>query len=83
MIHNSDPKITDKYIKILTTFSDREKLRIIYALSESMLNPAAEPSEEAKEVSQESDEEFWSHFSAWKEDGETYEETVAKICNAR
>lgn len=30
-----------------------------------------------------SKEEFWSRYSAWKEDGETAEETIEKIRNAR
>ena len=69
-------KNTDNYIRILKDFDNHEKLRIISALTDSML----ESQEEKKE---ESMEEFWSHFSAWKNDGETAEETIAKIRNAR
>ena len=48
-MHNSDPEVTDDYIKILIHFADREKLRIIYALSESMLNPPENETEESME----------------------------------
>ncbi len=75
-MYAKDPKNTDDYIEILKGFDDREKLKIISALTDSML----ESQEEKKE---ESDEEFWSHFSAWEEDEESYEETVAKLRNAR
>ena len=71
-----DLKNTDDYIRILKDFDDHEKLRIISALTESML----ESKEEKKE---ESMEEFWSKFSARENDGETYEETVEKLRNAR
>ena len=69
-------KSTDDYIKILKTFDNREKLKIISALTDSML----ESQEEKKE---ESMDEFWSKFSAWENDGETAEETIEKIRNAR
>lgn len=71
-----DLKNTDDYIRILKDFDDREKLKIISALTDSML-------ESHKEKKEESMEEFWSKFSAWENDGETAEETIAKIRNAR
>ena len=71
-----DLKNTDDYIRILKDFDDHEKLRIISALTKSML-------ESHKEKKEESMEEFWSKFSAWENDGETAEETIAKIRNAR
>ncbi len=55
-------KSTDDYIKILKTFDNREKLKIISALTDSML----ESQEKKKE---ESIDEFWSKFSAWENDG--------------
>lgn len=75
-MYAKDSKVTDNYIRILKDFDDHEKLRIINALTESMLNPQ-------KKKTGESDEEFWSHFSAWEDDEESYEETVAKLRNAR
>lgn len=75
-MYAKDPKNTDDYIKILKDFDDREKLKIISALTDSMLASQEEKIEESME-------EFWSHFSAWENDGETAEETIAKIRNAR
>lgn len=75
-MYAKDPKNTDDYMKILKDFDDREKLKIISALTDSML-------ESQEEKIEESMEEFWSHFSAWENDGETAEETIAKIRNAR
>ena len=74
-MYAKDPKNTDDYIKILKDFDDREKLKIISALTDSMLA--------SQEEKKESMEEFWSKFSAWENDGETAEETIAKIKNAR
>ena len=70
------PQNTDDYIRILKKLDNREKHRIINALTESM-----QESQEERKI--ESMAEFRSKFSAWKEDGETAEETVAKIRNAR
>ena len=75
-MYATELKTTDDYIKILKNFDDREKLRIISALTESMLDVQEEKKEESME-------EFWSHFSAWENDGETAEETIDKIRNAR
>ena len=70
------PQTTDDYIRILKEFDDHEKLRIINALTESMLNPPEKETEESME-------EFLKSLTAWKEDGESAEETIAKIRNAR
>lgn len=75
-MYAKDSKVTDNYIRILKDFDDHEKLRIINALTESMLASQEEKKEESME-------EFWSKFSAWENDGETAEETIAKIRNAR
>ena len=75
-MYAKDPKVTDNYIRILKDFDNHEKLRIIHALAESMLSAQEDKKEESME-------EFWSHFSAWENDGESYDETVAKIRNAR
>ena len=75
-MYAKDSKVTDNYIRILKEFDDHEKLRIINALTESMLNPPEKETEESME-------EFLNSLSAWKDDGETYDETVAKIRNAR
>ena len=75
-MYAKDSKVTDNYIRILKDFDDHEKLRIINALTESML----ESQEEKKE---ESMEEFLNSLTAWKDDGESYEETVSKLRNAR
>ena len=75
-MHNSDPKVTDNYIRILKKFDDGEKLQIIDALKESMNNPSKEDKEESME-------DFLNSLTAWKEDGETAEETIEKIRNAR
>ena len=75
-MYAKEPKNTDDYIRILKGFDDREKLKIIRALTDSML----ESQEEKKE---ESMEEFLNSLTAWKDDGESYDETVAKIRNAR
>ena len=74
-MYAKDSKVTDNYIRILKDFDDHEKLRIINALTESML--------ESQEEKEESMEEFLNSLTAWKEDGESYEETVAKLRNAR
>lgn len=74
-MYAKDPKNTDDYIEILKGLDNREKLKIISALTDSMLK--------SQEEKKESMEEFWSKFSAWENDGETAEETIAKITNAR
>lgn len=74
-MYAKDPKNTDDYIEILKGLDNREKLKIISALTDSMLK--------SQEEKKESMEEFWSKFSAWENDGETAEETIAKIRNAR
>lgn len=75
-MYAKDSKVTDNYIRILKDFDDHEKLRIINALTESMLASQEEKKEESME-------EFLNSLTAWKEDGESYDETVAKIRNAR
>ncbi|MBQ9244536.1 MAG: hypothetical protein IJ165_15160 [Proteobacteria bacterium] len=75
-MYAKDSKVTDNYIRILKDFDDHEKLRIISALTASIL-------ESQKEKKEESMDEFWSKFSAWENDGETAEETIEKIRNAR
>ncbi|GEM_PF-5615637 len=74
-MYAKDLKNTDDYIKILKGLDNREKLKIISVLTDSMLA--------SQEEKKESMEEFWSKFSAWENDGETAEETIAKIRNAR
>ncbi len=75
-MYAKDSKVTDNYIRILKDFDDHEKLRIINALTESMLASQEEEKEESME-------EFLNSLTAWKDDGESYEETVAKLRNAR
>lgn len=75
-MYAKDSKVTDNYIRILKDFDDHEKLRIINALTESMLASQEEKKEESME-------EFLNSLTAWKDDGESYEETVVKLRNAR
>lgn len=75
-MYAKDSKVTDDYIRILKKLDNHEKLRIINALTESMLNPPEPKAEESME-------EFLNSLSAWKNDGETYDETVEKLHNAR
>ena len=75
-MYAKDSKVTDNDIRILKDFDDHEKLRIINALTESMLASQEEKKEESME-------EFLNSLTAWKDDGESYEETVVKLRNAR
>ena len=48
-MYTKAPQTTDDYIRILKEFDDHEKLRIINALTESMLNPPEKETEESME----------------------------------